>query len=81
MRKVTYYAVVEPAAGGGFGVFFPDVPGCTSMAMTLTRPGGWRKRLLGLYLWGMEKDGDVIPTSNQPPFEDTLAGAVVAIDL
>lgn len=30
MRKLTYPAVLEPAGGGAYSVYFPDLPGCIS---------------------------------------------------
>lgn len=28
MRKLTYLAVLEPSSDNGYGVYFPDIPGC-----------------------------------------------------
>ena len=30
MRKLTYFAIFEPNGNGGYGVYFPDILGCTS---------------------------------------------------
>jgi predicted RNase H-like HicB family nuclease len=30
MRKLTYCAVLEYNGDNGYGIFFPDVPGCIS---------------------------------------------------
>ena len=78
MRKVTYFAVFEPADSGGFGVYFPDLPGCISRGDDFTDASRMAEEALGLHLWGMEKDGDVIPAPTQPPFDDVPEGAVVA---
>ena len=78
MKKVTYLAIMEPAGGGAFGVYFPDLPGCSSMGDNFNDACRMAEVALGLHLWSMEKDGDVIPEPSQPPFEDVPAGAVVA---
>jgi len=78
MKKVTYFAVFEPAKGGGFGVYFPDLPGCTSMGDDFDDARRMAEESLGLHLWGMEKDAAAISAPTQPPFEDIPIGAVVA---
>lgn len=78
MRKLTYFAIFEPSTAGVFGVYFPDLPGCISMGDDFQHAQAMAKEALGLHLWGMEKDGDIIPTPTQPPFEDTPAGAIIA---
>jgi len=60
LRKVTCFAVFEPSTEGTFGVYFPDLPGCSP------KHG---ERSVGLHLWGKEKDGDNILEPSQPPFE------------
>lgn len=77
MRKLTYFAVFEPSTDGTFGVYFPDLPGCISMGDNFQHAQKMAAEALGLHLWGMEKDGDNIPSSSQPPFQDIPEGAVV----
>ena len=77
MKKVTYLAIMEPAGGGAFGVYFPDLSGCTSMGDNFEHASRMAEEALGLHLWSMERDGDVIPEPSQPPFEDTPEGAIV----
>lgn len=78
-KTVTYFAVFEPCADG-FGVFFPDLPGCTSMGETFEKALSGAQEALGLHLWGMEEDGDEIPAPRVPPFADVPdAGIVVAV--
>ena len=77
LRKVTYFAVFEPSTDGAFGVYFPDLPGCVSMGDNFEHAQRMAEEALGLHLWGMEKDGDVIPAPTQPPFKDTPAGAII----
>ncbi len=78
MKKVTYFAVFEPSATGGFGVYFPDLLGCTSMGDDFENAMRMAEEALGLHLWGMEKDGDEIPDPTQPPFDGTPAGAIIS---
>ncbi|MCL2086621.1 MAG: type II toxin-antitoxin system HicB family antitoxin [Oscillospiraceae bacterium] len=70
MRKVTYYAVFEPSTNGSFGVYWPDLPGCVSMGDNFTHAENMAAEALGLHIYGMEQDGDVLPVSTLPPFEE-----------
>ena len=78
MRKITYFAVFEPTGDGGFGVYFPDLPGCASMGDDFSDATRMAEESLGLHLWSMERDNDEIPLPTQPPFEEVPAGSVVA---
>ena len=78
MKKVTYLAIMEPAGGGSYGVYFPDLPGCSSMGDNFEHANRMAEEALGLHLWSMERDGDPIPAPTAPPFEDTPAGAIIA---
>ena len=57
MRKLTYLAVLEPSDDGGFGVYFPDLPGCISYGSDLEEAIANAKEALELHIYGMEKDG------------------------
>lgn len=78
MRKLTYFAVYEPSTDGAFGVYFPDLQGCISMGDNFLHAQAMAKEALGLHLWGMEKDGNVIPDPTQPPYEGAPAGSIIA---
>lgn len=78
MRKITYLAVFEPSTNGTFGVYFPDLPGCISMGDNFEHAQIMAAEALGLHLWGMEKDNEIIPIPSNPPFADIPEGAVVA---
>ena len=56
MRKVSYPAVFEPS-GEGYGVYFPDLPGCISYGDSYEDAQRAAAEALGLHLYGMEKDG------------------------
>ncbi len=77
MRRVTYYAVFEPSAGGSYGVYWPDLPGCTSFGETLPQAEKMAAEALGLHLYGMEQDGDSLPVPTLPPFADMPDGGIV----
>ena len=61
MKKMTYQAVFEPNSSGGYGVYFPDLPGCVTVGDTVEEAQHHAAEALGLHLYGMEKDGDPIP--------------------
>ena len=77
MRKLTYYAVFEPSTSGSYGVFWPDLPGCTSMGDNLIHAGDMAVNALNLHISAMERDGDKLPKTTLPPFEDIPAGGLV----
>lgn len=61
LNKLTYQGVFEPAEGAAYGVYFPDLPGCTSYGETLTEAQKNAQDALGLHIYGLEQDGDPIP--------------------
>lgn len=69
MRKLSYLAVFEPSKDG-FGVYFPDLPGCVSFGKTFDDAQCEAVDALGLHLYGMEQDGDAIPEPTQVPTVD-----------
>ncbi|MBS3873706.1 MAG: type II toxin-antitoxin system HicB family antitoxin [Firmicutes bacterium] len=79
MRKLTYLAVFEPAPEG-YGVYFPDLPGCVSLGSDFEQAQQNAAEALGLHIYGMEKDGDEIPVpSRRPQIDaDTGEGCIVA---
>lgn len=78
MEKATYFAVYEGSEGEGFSVYFPDLPGCTSMGDNFKEASENAQEALGLHLWGMVDDSEEIPAPTYPPFEDAPAGSVIA---
>lgn len=61
MRKVTYLAIFEPDGAGGYGVYFPDLPGCISNGASLEEAQLEAADALGLHLYGLENDGEHVP--------------------
>ena len=60
MKKITYFAVFEKTKTG-YSVYFPDVPGCITCGSDFDHSLRMAEEVLGLHLYGMEKDGEVLP--------------------
>lgn len=58
---------------------FPDLPGCLPCAKTTEEAFRNAKEALGLHLFGMEKDGDVIPAATPVKELHPDADAVVTM--
>lgn len=82
MAKRTYAAMLEPGSDGGFGVSFPDLPGCVSYGDTLDEAVSQAHEALSLHLEGMVEDGEALPTAghmgDQMLAPDVPAGVVWA---
>jgi predicted RNase H-like HicB family nuclease len=75
--KYTYLAHVEHIAyveksGEGFGVFFPDVPGCISAGDTIEEALSGAHESLTLHIEGIKEDGDDLPIPIWNGKEETL---------
>lgn len=79
MRKLTYLAVFEPTKNG-YSVYFPDLPGCISAGNDFEDAQQQAADALGLHIYGMEKDGDEMPTPSKNPVldPDTAPGSIVS---
>jgi predicted RNase H-like HicB family nuclease len=63
MRSLTYLAAFEAASDkSSYSVFFPDLPGCISVGATFEETRKQAAEALGLHIYGMEKDGDPLPS-------------------
>jgi predicted RNase H-like HicB family nuclease len=71
MAKKTYAAAFEPAAEGGFGISFPDLPGCVSFGEDLDACMRQAHEALTLHLEGMAEDGEAFP--DPAPLRDLIA--------
>ena len=56
-----YPACIERAADGAFGVFFPDLPGCTSAGSTVQEAATEAAEALALCIAGMVEDEETLP--------------------
>lgn len=61
MAAQTYIAIVEEAPDGGYGVSFPDLPGCISAGDDMDAAVANAGEALSLHLEGMVEDGDAFP--------------------
>lgn len=64
MAKVFYLGVVERDPNGGFGVSFPDLPGCVSAGDDLAEAVAGGQEALELHLEGMREEGLDIPDAS-----------------
>ena len=64
MAKRTYPAMLEPAEHGGYGVSFPDLPGCVSFGDDLDHAVSQAQEALNLHLEGLAEDGDELPPAS-----------------
>jgi len=71
MLKLTFFAVFEPDGTGGYGVYFPDIMGCTSYGEDYEKAQKMAQEALGLHLFEMEKDSEEIP---MPTIDPTKLG-------
>jgi len=83
MKKLTYLAVFEPNGTGGYGVYFPDILGCTSYGENYDNAQKMAQEALGIHLYEMEKDKDEIPPPTTDPNrleidEETNANYVIS---
>jgi predicted RNase H-like HicB family nuclease len=82
MPTVCYRALFEPADDGGYGVIFPEVPGCTSGGATLDE--AIRNAPVGLagHLGLLIDDGDPLPEPAplDAPLPDWLLDADDGVD-
>jgi len=83
VKKHIYFAVYEPNSDGGYGVYFPDLPGCVSVGDDFEHAQMMAKEALGLHLYGMEKDNDDIPPPTKNPaaleiFPGTTDGYIIS---
>jgi predicted RNase H-like HicB family nuclease len=66
IKSYTYLAVFEPSETG-YGVYFPDLAGCISYGETFEQAQINAKEALELHIYGMKKDGDIIPEPSEKP--------------
>ena len=72
MAKATYLGVVERGKHG-FGVFFPDVPGCVSAANSLFEAMENGEQALAMHIELLAQEGEEIPeASSKVAVEDDI---------
>lgn len=60
-----FIAAVEYGSNGAIGIYFPDLPGCTSCTESKDKVIEHAREALSLHLYGMEEDGDEIPNPSE----------------
>ncbi|MFT8245160.1 type II toxin-antitoxin system HicB family antitoxin [Roseomonas sp. BN140053] len=76
-----YYPALFEAAGNGFGVIFPDLPGCVSAGGDMQDAAVQAAEALALHVEGMTADGDPLPAPSRldDPLPAWLADATLVI--
>lgn len=77
MLNLTYLAVLEPGEDGSYSIFFPDFPGCFSYGDNLAEAQRMAEEAASLHVYGMERDGDEIPTPSLNLSKEITDGNVV----
>lgn len=82
MLNLTYLAVLEPGEDGSYSISFPDLPGCFSYGDNLAEAQRMAEEAASLHVYGMERDGDEIPTpSLNLPRESTDGNVVMPVTI
>ena len=81
MKKITYLAVCEPDENNGFGVYFPDLPGCVTYGSDIDDARKNAKEALELHIYGMQEDGECIPEPQQFIADTNKGDCVLAITI
>ena len=82
MKKVDRYAypaILSYEDGYEIAVTFPDLPGCATSGATEIEAIAAGREALGLHLWGMERDGDVIPVPSNAKSIELDEGEIIAV--
>lgn len=65
MRTFTYAGIAEHGHTG-FGLYFPDLPGCVTAADSFAELNDMAREALALHLDGMLSDGETLPKPTSP---------------
>lgn len=71
----TYYPAVIDRSSDGFGVSFPDFPGCVAAGATVTKAALNAEAALALHIEGMVKDRDPLPEPSRLEDIEDVEGA------
>jgi predicted RNase H-like HicB family nuclease len=77
MRKLTYLAVLEPSKDGGYGVYFPDLPGCISYGKTIKEAQDMAEEAVGLHIYSMEQDDETLPIPSEKLDTEDISGCII----
>lgn len=76
MKTKTYLAVMEPC-DLGYGVYFPDFPGCVASGKTIDQAARIAKDALSMHYYTLEEGSEEIPEPSQSLSAEDTAGNVV----
>ena len=79
MDRYIFPAIFEPGEIKGYCITFPDLPGCITEGDTIEEALQMAKEALELHLFGMEEDGDKIPTATLPEKVKISDGSFVSL--
>lgn len=71
-----YFTAIIESGNAGYGVYFPDLPGCVSAGATIDEAARNAEEALSLHLRGMIEDGDEIPPATAPEKIRAAGGSV-----
>src|SRR5713226_9255119 len=66
MQSRYFVAIIEAGGKSGYGVYFPDLPGCVSAGKTIEDAARQAEEALSLHLRGIIEDGDELPSATAP---------------
>ncbi len=66
MQQRYFTAIIEAGGKSGYGVYFPDLPGCVSAGDTIEEAARNAEEALSLHLRGIVEDGEDIPAATVP---------------
>lgn len=78
-ERYLYPAVLTYEEGYEIAVTFPDLPGCATSGETEQEAVAAGREALGLHLFGMEEDGDEIPSPSLAKDIKLEEGEVIAM--
>lgn len=78
MSSIYYPAVIDRSASG-YGVSFPDFPGCIAAGTTLQEAALAAEAALALHIDGMRADGDKLPAPSAIDAIEPMADDVATI--
>jgi predicted RNase H-like HicB family nuclease len=83
---MTYLGLIHKDKNSGYGVSFPDFPGCVTVGDSLDEAQRMAHEALALHIEGVQEDGDPIPAPS--PLDKVLKSdlarghkAVIAVDV
>ena len=75
-KILSYYAIFEPAAEGGYNVSFPDFPGCVTFGRTFEEAKLKAKEILELWIEELLAQKRSIPSYIARPIIDEVEVAM-----